>query len=127
MKKHRILWAVKILLFVVAALAVFSFVAMWLWNHLMPALFGLRAISFWQALGLLVLSRLLFGRFRGRPGFGRDWRGRFAWNLSPEEREKFRAGLFRWHHMTAEEREKFRAEMCGPRAPSAPAADAPKA
>jgi hypothetical protein len=127
MKKHRILWAVKILLFVVAALTVFSFVAMWLWNHLMPAIFGLHAISFWQALGLLVLSRLLFGRFRGRPGFGWDWRARFAWNLSPEGRERFRAGLHRWHHMTPEEREKFRAEMCSPRGPSVPATDAPKA
>ena len=67
---------------------------MWLWNRLMPVIFGLHAISFWQALGLLVLSKILFGGFRGRPGFGGDWRPRLIerWDsMTPEEREKFRA------------------------------------
>jgi hypothetical protein len=35
----------------------------WLWNWLMPGIFGLPAITYWQAFGLLVLARLLFGRF----------------------------------------------------------------
>jgi hypothetical protein len=33
---------------------------MWLWNWLMPALFKLPRIDFWQAVGLLVLSHILF-------------------------------------------------------------------
>ena len=70
MKTHRILRGLKVLLFVLLAATVFSFAVMWLWNWLMPAIFGLHAISFWQALGLLVLSKILFGGFRGRPGFG---------------------------------------------------------
>ena len=37
---------------------------MYLWNWLMPDLFGLNAISYWQALGLFALSRLLLGGFR---------------------------------------------------------------
>ncbi len=41
---------------------------MLLWNWLMPALFGLTAIGYWQSLGLLVLTRILFGRFGGRGG-----------------------------------------------------------
>jgi hypothetical protein len=50
---------------VVAALfaLVFGFVAKWLWNWLMPDIFGLRQITYWQAFGLLLLARLLFGRF----------------------------------------------------------------
>jgi hypothetical protein len=36
-----------------------GFPVMWLWNWLMPAIFGLPVISFWQAVGLLVLSHLL--------------------------------------------------------------------
>jgi hypothetical protein len=49
---------------------------MWLWNWLMPALFGLPAITFWQAVGLLVLSHLLF-KSHG-PGHGhREKKGHF--------------------------------------------------
>ncbi|MBN1615625.1 MAG: hypothetical protein JW950_14275 [Deltaproteobacteria bacterium] len=36
---------------------------MWLWNWLMPEIFGLKQISYWQAFGLLFLGRLLFGGF----------------------------------------------------------------
>ena len=41
--------------------ALFGFVIMWLWNWLMPELFGLSIISYWQAVGLLILSKILFG------------------------------------------------------------------
>ena len=96
MKKHRILFGLKFLLFVLLAATVFSFAVMWLWNWLTPVIFGLHAISFWQALGLLVMSRILFGGFRGRPGFAMHWRHRMMerWEqMTPEEREKFRAGM----------------------------------
>ena len=67
-----------------------------LWNWLLPALFGWPALTFWQALGLLALSRILFGRFGGR-GFGRGFsRRRMAarWErMTPEERERFRQGM----------------------------------
>ena len=74
MKRRSILRGLKILLFVALAATVFGWVVMWLWNGLIPAIFGLHAISYWQALGILVLSKILFGGFRGRPGFGMHWR-----------------------------------------------------
>lgn len=86
----------KIAFFVALAVAGFSFVVMSLWNWLMPALFGWRAIGFLEAAGLLVLSRILFGGWRGRPGYGTHWRARMAerWEqMTPEEREKFRQGM----------------------------------
>ena len=95
MKAQRVLRGLKILLIGTVAVTVFSFVVMWLWNHLMPGIFGLHTVGFWQALGLLVLSKILFGGFRGRPAFG-DWRQRLIerWEqMTPEEREKFRSGL----------------------------------
>ena len=46
-------------------LALFGLVVMVLWNWLMPALFDLPPVNYGQALGLLILSRILFGRFRG--------------------------------------------------------------
>jgi hypothetical protein len=56
-------------------------------------LFGWHAISFWQALGLLILSRIFFGGFRGPSGIGRR-RLMNRWDkMTPEEREKLREGL----------------------------------
>jgi hypothetical protein len=46
---------------------IFGFVVMWLWNWLMPAIFGLGTITFWQAFGILVMAKLLFGAFGMRP------------------------------------------------------------
>jgi hypothetical protein len=96
MRKNWPLKVVKILFFVTLALSVFSFVVMKLWNWLTPALFGWHEITYWQALGILVLSKILFGGFRGRPGWGGHWRHRMMerWaQMTPEEREKFRQGM----------------------------------
>lgn len=101
-KKH---WLVKAPLFLVigaAAALLFTFVTMSLWNALMPDLFGLKLLSFWQTLGLLVLSWLFFGRFRGFGHGHHHMKHRLAerWmRMSPEEREKFHQQMHEhWHH-----------------------------
>ena len=99
---RRLLRILKFALIAVLILAVLSLVVMGLWNWLMPALFGWHAITYWQALGILILSKILFGGFRGRPGPPAYWRHRM---------------MQRWAHMTPEEREKFRESWkgrCGP-------------
>jgi hypothetical protein len=64
-----------------------------LWNWLLPSLFGWRQITFWQALGILVLCRVLFGGLgshgSGRPGFRRRMQERCE-HRTPEQREEFR-------------------------------------
>ena len=91
---------VRVLLFAVIVFVGFGQAVLHLWNWLMPELFGLHTITFWQAVGLLALSWLLFGGWRGfhGPHGGRGhWRRRMAerWEqMTPEEREKFR-GAFR--------------------------------
>src|SRR5256712_10638974 len=64
-----------------------------LWNWLLPPLFGWRQITFWQALGLLVLCRILFGGHgwhgSGRSSFRRRMQERCE-QMTPEEREQFR-------------------------------------
>ncbi|HSU88200.1 MAG TPA: hypothetical protein VLL56_05165 [Terriglobia bacterium] len=111
MKRTWALRGLKIVFFVALVALALSFVVMSLWNWLMPALFGLRVISFWQALGLLLLSKILFGGFRGRPGGPMHWRRRM---------------MERWEQMTPEEREKFRQGMRGRCGPFEPPAAAPK-
>jgi|SRR5450755_4622416 len=96
MKRH---WALKALAAVVLIplfFFLFGYVTMSLWNWLMPSLFGLHLITFWQAIGILILSKLIFGGFHGSRGGRRHWRGRMRerWeHMTPEEREKFRAGM----------------------------------
>ncbi|HEX3532302.1 MAG TPA: hypothetical protein VH988_35015 [Thermoanaerobaculia bacterium] len=67
-----------------------------LWNWLLPSLFGWHELTFWQALGLLALCRIFFGRFGWR-GHGRsEFRRRMAerWErMTPEERERFQQGM----------------------------------
>ncbi len=79
-----------------AAAAVLGLVVMSLWNWLAPALFGGKMITFWQGLGILVLSRILFGGFFRRHNSGGRARIIDRWErMTPEEREKFRTGMRR--------------------------------
>lgn len=89
--------AAKFLLVLVVASVALGFVVMLLWNALIPEIFKGPALTFWQAVGLLVLSHILlrgWGRWRYRNGWHHDrWRKRFEEKLAamtPEEREKFK-------------------------------------
>ena len=72
-----------------------------LWNWLLPPLFGWRQITFWQALGLLALCRILFG------GWGCHGSPRSNMRRRIDERVRQRMDE-RWGQMTPEEREKSR-------------------
>jgi len=98
MKNYRVWKGIQFVLFALVGCFVFGFVVKELWNWLMPGIFHLGMISFWQALGLLVLSKILFGGFHRHAG----GRGRRGWK---EQMEK------RWAGMTDEERERFRSGM----------------
>ena len=88
-----------------AFVAVTGFVVMNLWNFVIPAIFHVAAITFWQAVGIFVLCKILFGF--GRKGHG--MRGGAPWmrhrmeerfkNMTPEQRAKFK--------------EKMSERMCG--------------
>ena len=107
MKKFWIKKGLMILFFGIAAILVFGFVVMSLWNAILPLVLGVKVITFWQALGILLLSKILFGGFGGSRHRG-GWRNKGKWM---EMKDKF-AG------MTPEEREKFKAEWknkCGSR------------
>ena len=81
---------------IAAFVALVGFVVMSLWNALMPVLFHLGIITFWQAVGLFVLCKILFGFGRGHRGG--PWRRikeqRFN-NMTPEEKQRFKE---KWAH-----------------------------
>ncbi len=105
MKKLWIKKGLMILIFGTLAVLVFGFVVMSLWNNILPAVIGVKTITFLQALGILLLSKILFGGLGARGG----WRGSAAWKQKMKQR---------FENMTPEEREKFKAEWknrCGGR------------
>lgn len=99
MNRNARFWRVGIM--VLAGVAVLGWVVMALWNSLLPSLFaGVREIGYFQALGLLLLSKILFGGFHGRCAPGERWS---RWHqqrlerMTPEEREQFQSGMrFGW-------------------------------
>ena len=95
--RKRLLWIAPA---AILGIVVFTFiggqVVMRLWNWLLPPMFGWHLVTFWQALGLLMLCRILFGGI-GLHGPSRsNIRRRMAerWeHLTPEERERFGKGM----------------------------------
>lgn len=83
------------LLIPIALFFAVGFILMLLWNFLIPVIFGLKAISYLQAIGLFLLSRLLFGNL----GFGNK--------KPPFINSKFREKMMK---MTPEERQQFKQE-----------------
>lgn len=83
----------------IAGIAAVAGIVMLLWNCLLPDLFpGVSPLGYWQALGLLILCRLLFGGLRG--GFHPHWRRRRtpSETLSEEERLQLKGRFHRrWH------------------------------
>ena len=89
-------WFFFIPVAVVAAVFLFSLAVMLLWNAIFPAVFKLGAITLWQAMGILVLSKLLFGGFHsGRRAH--PYRHTGPWR-------------HRWTHMSEEDRTRMKEE-----------------
>jgi hypothetical protein len=99
-KTRRIVRFLVLAPFILAIfLGVFGFAVLYLWNWLMPELFGLPTITFWQGWGLMALSWILLGGLRGFGGSGRHSRhGR------RQRCERWQ----RWQEMTPEERAALR-------------------
>ena len=110
MKRFGFAHVLKFAIIGIVVLGVLSLIAMYLWNWLVPTLFAGPTITYWQTLGLLVLSRLLLGGLRPRGSFGHG-HGHFG-------RGRFGHGPFghrmhgmKWSRMTREERHAMRQKM----------------
>ncbi len=98
MKKKWVWLAPAAILGIAVFIAIGGLVVQLLWNWLLPPIFGWREVTFWQALGLLALCRILFGGLGRHGSHGPRIRRRIAerWeHMTPEERERFREGMRR--------------------------------
>lgn len=90
-------WIAKMVAFGLVAIAAVGFITMYLWNWLVPELFHGPELTFWKALGLLALTKILFWSFAKKHHTpGGHWR--------PYWKDK-------WNAMSAEDREKFKQKM----------------
>jgi len=86
----------------VAGVFIFSGAVMLLWNAVLPAaITGVHIITFWQAMGILVLSKIIFGGFKGLHDHGHE---HHRHHMERDLRE-------RWMQMEPEERKKMAEEM----------------
>jgi hypothetical protein len=91
-KKRKIFYFVPFIIIAVAG--ILSAVVMLLWNNVLSEVVNVKQITYWQALGLFILSKILFTSFRPGPpgGFrrgGPPWRNKLM-QLSQEERDQFK-------------------------------------
>lgn len=65
----------------------FGFFVMLLWNWLMPEIFGLKEITYWQAWGLVLLAHILFkaGKWGDHNNNGKDRRCRDSKSENPDD------------------------------------------
>ena len=118
MKRFWFRRGLRFLAFGILFIGLVGLLVMNLWNALLPPIMGVTTITFGQALGLLVLSRLLFGgfgwgRFAGHRGYGRRGHGRREYGRG-EWKQKMSE---RWQQMTPEQREQMKQKWrsrCGP-------------
>jgi len=114
MRKHRGFRIVFMIFIGLSIAALLALAVMLLWNWLIPTIFaGGPVITYWQALGLMVLAKILFGGFKPHPPpiCGTDkqntWKEKLRkkWdNMDPEKREKIRNNMFsRFHGFDKEE------------------------
>ncbi len=81
---------------------VFGIFVRLLWNWLMPGVFGLREITYVQAVGMIVLARILFGARGMRPGFASRWHGHGPWAWGgPCSKEDVANSHIDWRHYDA--------------------------
>ena len=89
MKTRRFFYYGKFGLFGIAGMILFTFVVMWLWNWLVPEVFNGPLLSYWQTLGLLVLSKILFSGI-GKGSSGHGHHKRHDHKCRPEYRDKWK-------------------------------------
>ena len=100
MKKYsKAVFVAKAIVFGSIAGVAFTFAVMLLWNWLMPLLFGITVITFWQALGVLVLSKILFGS-GGHPAH--SWHSK---EKSKLHKESFKEHMMMAHSMHHQKKE----------------------
>lgn len=92
--EHRIKKGVLFIPIFIGGVFLFSWFVMLLWNGILPKVTGVKTISFFQAMGILALSKILFGFNKGWGGRHHQWKERMEDKLkdmTPEEREQFKA------------------------------------
>lgn len=81
-------WVILGIIAAIGLATLFGFIIMWLWNALMPEIFGLIQINYWQAVGLFILAKIIFGGFGSGDSSSKGPSGKRKRNKSCDEKPK---------------------------------------
>ena len=104
---------IGIALLCIAGFGLFIWLFQYLWNWLVPSIIGWRAISYWEALGLFILSKILFKGITWNSHKGGHWNRHWKAKWNEQWNAKWRE---KWETMSPEDRERFKQKMrekCG--------------
>lgn len=96
--KHPMAIAAMIVFGIIAIVGLailFGFIIMWLWNWLMPMIFGLPTLTYWQAVGLFILLKILIG---GCGGKGHHSKHHYDSEHRCHDGKKHRKDFSKWSH-----------------------------
>jgi Ca2+/H+ antiporter, TMEM165/GDT1 family len=98
-KQFKVVKIIGFVLIGAALVLALGFVVMYLWNAILPSVLGVKTISFWQAMGIFVLAKILFGGFKGGGHKKQEWRRKMhdKWEqMSPDERQQWKQNMRNW-------------------------------
>jgi len=98
-KSRFIKKGIGIAIMIVICIFLLSAVVMFLWNHILVPVLNINVITIWQALGIFILSKILFGGFKGKGG------------RCGESKGKGRMMMENWHNMSPEEKDAFKEKL----------------
>ncbi|WP_339711462.1 hypothetical protein [uncultured Kriegella sp.] len=88
------------ILFAIVAVIIFALLLgygiMWLWNWLMPGIFGLKTIDYWQAVGMLVLAKILFGGLGNHSS--KKSKGKKSGRCRTTKQNSLKSNFSKWKH-----------------------------
>jgi hypothetical protein len=84
---HKGKFVARGIFFGIVFVGLFSLLVFLLWNWLIPSIFGLPAINYFQAVGLLILAKILFFGFHGRSSHNHCYKPREYWKKRFEEED----------------------------------------
>lgn len=90
-------WVILAAMGILALGILFGFIIMWLWNWLMPTLFGLTTITYWQAVGLFILAKILIGGCGGSHRRSKAHR-RYKERFKERCREDAKGEFYKWRY-----------------------------
>lgn len=91
----KVVKVIFIAILAVVFLLLFSYGFMYLWNWLMPDVFGINKVTYWQAVGILVMTKIIFGGFGDHDSGKKKKKSK---KCRPRKSSQLKTDFTKWKH-----------------------------